>query len=88
MKEIKCPEGQLIFVADAMYGRQSINVCPTIWDKETNCKSDLSLSVVRANCHMKNSCKITARTDAFGDPCPGVRKYLQVRYQCVMPNVF
>ncbi|XP_065064969.1 nematocyst expressed protein 6-like [Rhopilema esculentum] len=87
VKEIKCPVGQLIYVADAMYGRQSIYVCPTIWDRETNCKSDSSLSVVRANCHMKNSCKITARTDAFGDPCPGVRKYLQVRYQCVMPNV-
>lgn len=83
IKELKCPAGQLLYIADAMYGRQSIYVCPNIWSKETNCKSDTSIAVVRANCHMKSSCKITANTDAFGDPCTGVRKYLEVRYQCV-----
>ena len=84
IKEIRCPEDQVIYIADAMYGRQSTDICPTIWDKDTNCRSNSSLSVVRASCHWKNQCKITAYTDAFGDPCEGVRKYLEVRYQCIM----
>jgi len=84
VKDIKCPRNQVIYIADAMYGRQSINVCPTIWDKRSDCKAETSLSVVRANCHLKNQCKITARTGAFGEPCKGVRKYLEVRYQCII----
>ena len=86
VKQLKCPVGQVLHILDAMYGRQSVYVCPNIWSKTTNCKSASSLSVVRANCHLKNSCKITAYTDAFGDPCKGVRKYLQVTYHCVLPK--
>ena len=33
-------------------------------------------------CNSKQSCEIEASNDHFGEPCPGVIKYLEVTYSC------
>ncbi|KAJ8040504.1 Adhesion G protein-coupled receptor L2 [Holothuria leucospilota] len=50
---------------------------------ETPCVSSVSLAVVAKNCSGKSVCMIKADNSAFGDPCHGTFKYLEVRYRCV-----
>ena len=81
-KQIKCPTGKKIKIVDAMYGRQSKTICYWSGNKNINCKSSRSLSVVKARCENKLECSVAARNSHFGDPCRGTRKYLEVIYKC------
>lgn len=33
-------------------------------------------------CDNKERCTVVANTNEFGDPCPGIVKYLKVKHRC------
>ncbi|XP_052804623.1 uncharacterized protein LOC128234426 [Mya arenaria] len=51
-----------------------------------NCRStSVSLQAVKSGCHGHNTCVVQADYSFMHeDPCPGVSKYLQIDYQCVV----
>ena len=88
--DLKCPiSNQKLTVNYANFGRTSETACPNSANSNTNCKAENSLSIVKAACNGKNSCLVTARNSDFGgDPCGGIHKYLEVKYECVEGNNF
>ncbi|KAL1424270.1 hypothetical protein MTO96_020342 [Rhipicephalus appendiculatus] len=81
-----CPEGQLISLIRANYGRFSISICNEhgTLDWSVDCKSNRSYNVIRDRCHLNNSCHVLVDSLTFGDPCPGTYKYLEVQYHCLI----
>nr|XP_054920459.1 latrophilin Cirl-like isoform X2 [Dermacentor andersoni] len=83
-----CPEGQLISLIRANYGRFSISICNEhgTLDWSVDCKSNRSYNVIRDRCHLNNSCHVLVESLTFGDPCPGTYKYLEVQYRCLIES--
>lgn len=81
---ISCPSNQTISIAYANYGRTSEIPCQ---GKRkyimTNCKSKTTLIMAKALCEGRRECRITALNTYWGNPCPGILKYMDIRYQCV-----
>ncbi|CAH1401538.1 unnamed protein product [Nezara viridula] len=86
-KKIRCPEGTLIKIKNASYGRTDKNICPNQNIKTTNCRAENSLSIVNKKCENKNECHLEASNNWFKDPCEGTHKYLSVEYQCVQDSI-
>ncbi|CAH1274713.1 ADGRL2 [Branchiostoma lanceolatum] len=58
------------------------------WMRElaaTDCEAAGSLQIVKSACDGLTSCTVQADNGLFGDPCRGVRKYLEITYNCVGP---
>ncbi|GAB6032483.1 hypothetical protein CHUAL_011114 [Chamberlinius hualienensis] len=93
---INCPHGTTVNVQLAQYGRQAVSnakVCTPkpIEHEDNNNSSCLGTSTLQYNllqvvveqCSEKRQCKIPTSPTAFGpDPCPGIRKYVEVAYKC------
>jgi len=77
---MNCPAGTQIKVHSAMYGRQHKTTCSH--NNNDKCKASSSDSKVKTKCNGLRSCVEYARNSVFGDPCRGVRKYLQVKWSC------
>ena len=83
-KEIACPPGKSIKIGYANYGRTSDVPCQGARKYiTTNCKSKTSLAIAKRECQGKMNCTLKALNSVWGNPCEGVIKYLDVRYQCV-----
>ena len=81
---ISCPNGKIIDVLNANYGRLNQQDCYDKSIKTTNCSSSNSLERVQDKCHGKTSCEMHAsRAEFDDDPCPGTYKYLEVKYRCL-----
>ncbi|XP_078377370.1 uncharacterized protein LOC144660588 isoform X1 [Oculina patagonica] len=80
---ISCPEGEVIRVQHASYGRHDDHTCPDPRILTTNCHAGNSLSIVKANCDNQASCNLFSSNSVFGDPCVGTYKYLEVDYKCI-----
>lgn len=81
-KKITCPEGEVISVEKAMYGRQDAETCASSIQTRVDCAAAKALEKTREICQDKTSCLLTAANEIYTDPCPGVGKYLQVTYSC------
>ncbi|XP_011350322.1 protein eva-1 isoform X2 [Ooceraea biroi] len=91
---LKCPPGTTISVEHAQYGRTgkygiskcNSSVSPMIAeDRSINhtCTWPQSLQTVVEVCQKKRQCKFNTSPETFqGDPCPGLRKYIEVAYKC------
>ncbi|XP_029158023.1 D-galactoside-specific lectin-like, partial [Nylanderia fulva] len=90
---LKCPPGTTILVEHAQYGRTGMHgiskcnssVAPMIAEDEpTNhtCIWPQSVQRVVGICQKKRQCKFNTSPKTFGDPCPGMQKYLEVAYKC------
>ena len=80
---ISCPNGKIIDVLNATYGRLNRQVCPDHGINSTNCRSSNSLKRVEDRCNGKSSCELLVNKDLFGDdPCQGTYKYLELKYRC------
>lgn len=83
-KTISCPAGKVIKVGYTNYGRTSDIPCQGARKYiTTNCRSKTSLKIATKECQGKKSCTLKALNSIWGNPCQGVIKYLDVRYQCV-----
>lgn len=80
---ISCPNGKIIHVLNATYGRLDRETCPDDPITSTNCRSRNSLKLVQDKCNGKSNCELHASTSEFGDPCHGTYKYLEVKYRCL-----
>lgn len=49
----------------------------------TNCGACGALEHVNGLCGLEFDCQLVASNSVFGDPCPGVRKYLEITYDCI-----
>lgn len=74
-----------INILRASYGRTQQNICGR--GRSTNCHAGSSMSVARYECQGQTRCTLHAKNEAFGDPCVGTFKYLEVRYECVEKTV-
>ncbi|XP_057292266.1 L-rhamnose-binding lectin CSL3-like [Hydractinia symbiolongicarpus] len=86
--KLECPPAQIIRITYANYGRYSKNICPlsTVhYPFKGICRAASSFAKVSDVCNGRRSCSVYASNKVFGDPCPGVYKYLAVRYTCVLP---
>ena len=81
---ISCPNGKIIDVLNATYGRLNWQTCPHYRIKSTNCRSSNSLKRLQSKCNGKTSCELHASKSEFNDyPCQGTYKYLEVKYRCL-----
>ncbi|XP_033611197.1 protein eva-1 homolog C [Cryptotermes secundus] len=90
---LRCPHGTSISVQVAQYGKSAPSkaVCPqhssTPGQQElppnVTCLWPNALQTVVEACQKKRQCKFQTSPKTFGgDPCPGVRKYVEVAYKC------
>lgn len=93
---LRCPHGTCISVQVAQYGKSAPELaalCPDHTNRHavssnTTClwpnalQYSLLQTVVEA-CQKKRQCKFQTSPKTFGgDPCPGVRKYVEIAYKC------
>lgn len=77
---IECPTGK-IRIEEANYGNPSDNECTT---GAKYCQGKDSVTKVKSECDEETSCSIEATNAVFGpDPCPNIKKYLEVKFTCV-----
>lgn len=83
--QLSCEEGTKINLIRANFGRFSISICNTQGNLEwsVNCMARRSFRVIQEVCGNRSDCLLFASAAYFGDPCPGVNKYLEVHYQCL-----
>lgn len=79
---IKCPTGK-IRIEKANYGRTDGNLCTTATINKTDCRAQESETIVKRKCDEKTNCSISVLNQVFGDPCGGIKKYLEVNFTCV-----
>uniref|UniRef100_A0A146MDG0 L-rhamnose-binding lectin CSL3 n=1 Tax=Lygus hesperus TaxID=30085 RepID=A0A146MDG0_LYGHE len=87
---IACPQGEIIKVNSAEYGRTKHNVCNSPVHRITTltCQADAGrITEIAVNkCDGKQSCEVHTIHDvvaSVGDPCFGVFKHLDVNYLCI-----
>jgi len=82
--QLSCPEGSVVNVQEASFGRLSSEICQTgsYAVPRGGCRAVKSLGIARAECNNQQSCSLTATHFVFGDPCVGTSKYLNVVYSC------
>ncbi|XP_057316873.1 fibrillin-2-like [Hydractinia symbiolongicarpus] len=72
-----------IIIIDAMYGRLSTQHCQqNNYTQNVRCKADNPIQHLQS-CNNKAFCVFFIQKEVFGDPCPGIEKYMQVTYDCV-----
>jgi hypothetical protein len=83
-KTLSCPAGQGIIIDFANYGRTTHPVCVQVpeRDKPNNCNTPSHTNFIATFCNGQSSCVVPATNSFFGDTCPNVFKYLQIKYHC------
>ena len=87
---IDCPLGYNINVTYANYGRLPIvnnTLCP-VHQTDINCVSPYASDVVKSQCNGKRTCTLQANNSLFENPCQGVKKTLDVLYECEIGKFF
>jgi hypothetical protein len=86
-RTLACPHGKSLDIKFANFGRIGHNVCFRGYrsgaDRVNNCYDESHTDLVGMLCNGQSTCLLPASNEVFGDTCPGVLKYLQVKYHCV-----
>ncbi|KAL5010570.1 hypothetical protein ScPMuIL_012875 [Solemya velum] len=80
---VTCPDGEMIDILSANYGRTEFETCPHSARSDLQCVSGSAVTENVRSCNNRNSCTLTASNGIFGDPCHGTFKYLNVTYDCL-----
>ncbi|CAH1401539.1 unnamed protein product [Nezara viridula] len=80
--ELDCGEDKTVRIIDVEYGRSDGTTCHRYPHFFMSCSSSEAYHKVHQRCDNKERCTIVANTDEFGDPCPGIIKYLKVKHRC------
>nr|XP_014280986.1 rhamnose-binding lectin-like [Halyomorpha halys] len=80
--ELDCGRGKTVRIIDVEYGRSDGFTCHRYPHFFLSCSSSEAYHKVHQRCDNKEKCTIVANTDEFGDPCPGIIKYLKVKHRC------
>ncbi|BES95387.1 protein Hydra magnipapillata [Nesidiocoris tenuis] len=83
--KLQCTNGQRIATNEATFGRMKPNPCyvPGAVANTLTCQSSTANGLVASRCDGRPSCSIDSNVQTFGDPCPRIPKYLEVKYSCV-----
>ncbi|KAG5884365.1 hypothetical protein JTB14_003313 [Gonioctena quinquepunctata] len=92
---LKCPPGTSISIEIAQYGKSAPSkslcgirstpaaVSRNSYNYNISCLWPSAIQTVVEACQKKRQCKFQTSPKTFGgDPCPGVRKYVEVAYKC------
>jgi len=79
---IQCPEGTIISVVNAVWGRTDGTTCPAPNVGNTDCRAEAT-DRVRAICGQSQTCNLNGNNNDFTNPCAGIQKYLALEYSCV-----
>ncbi|CAG9816980.1 unnamed protein product [Phaedon cochleariae] len=92
---LKCPPGTSISIEIAQYGKAAPTktLCGTrstptaasrtSYSYNVSCLWPNAIQTVVEACQKKRQCKFQTNPKTFGgDPCPGIRKYVEVAYKC------
>jgi len=88
-RSLGCREGANIAITNVFWGRLSDKICPSDdGDPIVDCDAaGDSLGLVKAQCEGKRECSLTAKHNLLqkehSSHCPGVNKYLVVKFTCV-----
>ncbi|KAI9025447.1 hypothetical protein DFJ74DRAFT_755739 [Hyaloraphidium curvatum] len=101
---LSCDGGSVIAIADAFYGRDIPGEAALDFSCQTpanntqadDCSLSPALSAALAvdvgrSCDGQQSCSYLLdghNADMWGDPCPGIHKFLRVSYDCMAPALF
>lgn len=77
-----CAGGFVIKIRQAFYGKINTHTCGGAMHHSTWCSSNTAQMVAMQRCDGRSSCSLEASSNLFGDPCPGVGKYLTVSWDC------
>ena len=78
--EVSCgKEGTIVQILFASFGNPTGH-CG--YHKRGDCHVEESITVVEKLCLGKNKCQVPTDADFWGDPCPGMTKWLSVAVQC------
>ncbi|KAJ8033663.1 Latrophilin Cirl [Holothuria leucospilota] len=94
-KNMTCSNDTIINVITATYGYNGTNEkareeCDDLGNinnpfrdhYSTNCHQPNSTRIVADKCDGLSECTVSASNKIFGDPCFGIRKYLELHYNC------
>lgn len=84
---MKCPRRHYINIVSATYGRSKRGRCTKQNVPQNGCEANDSLLKLKNHIGrtcgiMPRVCTAVASNNIFGDPCPGVHKYLELKYEC------
>ena len=81
---LECPSGSTVKIVSANYGRTNSGYCQRYNHQKDTCASKQpdTNQKVNSQCNNKQKCNVSASNAVFGDPCPGIYKYLEVWYLC------
>ncbi|XP_078664805.1 uncharacterized protein LOC144907526 [Branchiostoma floridae x Branchiostoma belcheri] len=80
--ELSCDPGWTLLIDAANYGRTSFTHSTCGNFGSDSCVTASSLSMVSSECEGVQMCAVGASNGLFGDPCPGIGKYLEATYRC------
>eukprot|EP00794_Sanderia_malayensis_P003319 gene3319-3804_t len=86
-KTVKCKsKTETMRIHEAFYGKRNGQDCRgsiSYADSVPDCSKKTAYDSVHYLCNGRQSCDLSSESRLFGDdPCPGVNKYLEVRYSC------
>ena len=88
---LECPKGYAITVQNATYGRFDTEECLNNDDGENlrnvTCAGESVYDTVKV-CDDHDQCLIYVNTTHFGDPCPGISKYLYITFTCSSKYIY
>lgn len=79
---LDCGKGKTIRIIDAEYGRFDTTTCHSYPLFFMRCEASDAYNKVHQRCDNKQRCSIVSSAAEFGDPCPGIIKYLRVKHKC------
>ena len=80
---INCSSGEFINIVNEMYGYFQNGIGSSNTSTHVNCTALKLFEKVSNKCNGKKSCEVKAESDLAGDPCGGVEKYLDIKYECL-----
>ena len=78
---ITCTGNLVLQIEAADYDKVTPIMCGG-GNSSEECVSTDKTSQVKSSCDGKKACSLAALSSTFGDPCPGMEKYLLVFYFC------
>ncbi|XP_002169231.4 uncharacterized protein LOC100215668 [Hydra vulgaris] len=85
-RAIKCETNDGIKINSVFYGKKVGKDCKgdlNYRDDIPECSSTRALDIIKLTCEKKKKCEVESNSAMFEDDlCPGVNKYLEVKYRC------
>jgi len=79
---LQCGPPNILEIHGADYGGDAAFICGNGQGSDEACALIDKTQTVKSRCDNKQMCTIVALSSIFGDPCPGLNKYLNVMYAC------